>query len=181
MAEAQARPRDVDTGDTAALIETGEYCGGQFAVVVTDERIEGDGKEAVKTATVSVDGEAVEVVPGKKGFAIRENVAMFSTRLLQDIYARPETYFVRREVARTDQDLARFRREVYNIYQMQRTFEESGAWFMNEHSCRNPFPCEYIPVCYGGDPDAVCDGVTTPPSYKRIFVDLTVGGQETGE
>jgi hypothetical protein len=29
--------------------------------------------------------------------------------------------------------------------------------------------------------DAVCDGRTTPDGFKRIFVDLTVNGQEIEE
>jgi hypothetical protein len=41
----------------------------------------------------------------RKGFAIRETIGMFGARLLNDIYERPEFYFVRREIARTDAEI----------------------------------------------------------------------------
>jgi hypothetical protein len=49
---------------------------------------------------VNVDGDVceVEIEPGKKGFAIRETIAMYGARLLNDIYERPEFYYVRREI-----------------------------------------------------------------------------------
>jgi hypothetical protein len=50
-----------------------------------------------------------------------------------------------------------------------------------KHQCRATFACKFIPICYGPGADAVCDGKTTPPGFKRIFVDLTVNGQEVDD
>ena len=165
------KPAKLTQKDTAAFIESGEYRGAEFTV-----KVEGE-----DPPVVTVDGEEVEVEQGKKGFAIRESVSMYGARLLDDIYERPEFYYARREIARTDKDLEHFRKEVYNIYQAQRTFANTGHWYENEQQCRATFPCAYIPICYGPGADAVCDGETTPDSFKRIFTDLTVGGEEVNQ
>lgn len=162
------KPCELTQKETAELIETGKYCGVEFAVA-------GD------VSGVSVDGVWATVIPGKKGFAIRETIGMYSARLLGDIYERPEFYFQRREIVRTDAELAAFKIEIYSIYQAQRLFAKTGCWFSNEQQCRATFPCPYISICYGTGADSVCDGRTTPPGYKRIFVDLTVRGQPVEE
>jgi hypothetical protein len=70
---------------------------------------------------------------------------------------------------------------LYAVYQSQKLMAKHGTWFENESQCRATFPCPYIPICYGPGAAAVCDGKTTPPNFKRIFVDLTVNGQEVEE
>lgn len=157
------KPCELTQKETAELLDTKTYCGVQFSVV-------GD------VNGVTVDAIPCEVIPGKKGFAIRETVGMYSARLLQDIYERPEFYFRRREIARTDADLAAFEKQLPAIYAAQKSYAAGNNWFENEQQCRATFPCAYIPICYGPGADAVCDGKTTPPGFKRIFVDLTIGG-----
>lgn len=159
------KPTKLTQADTATLIAAGEYCGVVFEVKVGPEDPEkpGDGPR------VTVDGVDAEVHPGKKGFAIRETPAMYGARLLNDIYERPEFYFQRKEIARSDADLKKFRVELFNIYQAQRLFDTTGCWYENEQQCRATFPCPFIPICYGPGADAVCDGETTPDEFKRIF------------
>lgn len=166
------KPAMLTQKDTAAFIDTGVYQDVNFLVAVTLTNVEGT------SHLVSVNGQSCEVEMGKKGFAIRETVDMFGARLLQDMYARPDFYFARREIARTANDLREFRKELFAIYSAQSAFSKGNYWFSNESACRATFPCTFLPVCYGPGASAVCDGKTTPTGFKRIFVDLTINGKE---
>jgi hypothetical protein len=170
------KPKELSQKDTAALIETKTYFGQEFEVETFPLGADEAGNIVVPPR-MTVDGEPCDIEMGKKGFSIRETVGMYAARLLSDIYERPDFYYARREIARTDQEIRKFRGEVYNIYQMMKTFSKSGHWFENESQCRATFPCPFIPVCYGPGADAVCDGKTTPQGFKRIFVDLKVNGE----
>ena len=170
------KPKELTQAQTAEFIQTSVYMGSEFKVGAITGGLTPKGE-----VTVLVDSEVVEVIPGKKGFAIRETIEMFGARLMQDIYERPEFYFVRREIARTDADLTAFRRQLFSIYQAQKLAGKYSAWVENESQCRATFPCPYIPICYGPGADAVCDGTTTPNGFKRIFVDLTVNGEAIEE
>lgn len=158
------KPSMLTQKETAEFIKTETYCDQKFDVEEI-VRINGD------PAQVKVDGEPAEIEPGKKGFAVKETVAMFGARLLQDIYARPDFYYARREIARTDAEIRKFRGELYNIYQAKRLYARTGFWWENERQCRATRSCDMIPICYGPGADAVCDGKTTPPNFTRIFVD----------
>lgn len=170
------KPCVLSQKDTAEFLETGVYCGATFAVRRSEETaaLEDLGR-------IWIDGEEAELSPGKKGFAIRETVGMFGARLLADIYERPDFYYARREIARTDAEITKFRGELFNIYQAMKMFTKGKCWYENESQCRATFPCPHIGICYGPGADAVCDGETTPPGYKRIFVDLKVAGKDIAE
>lgn len=162
-------PKMLTQADTAKFIETGEYMGQKFTV----ERP----MAPAGNAAYLVNGESVEIEPGKKGFAIRESVEMFGARLLTDIYARPEFYYCRKEIIRTDAELDAFQVSCYNVYQTQRMMEKNNLWYDNHDACQATFKCPMMGICFGPGANAVCDGKTTPPGYKRIFVDLTVNEQ----
>jgi hypothetical protein len=171
------QPKALSQKDTTEFFTTGKYFDQEFKV----ERHYDGGNEAPMTR-LEVDGESAEWEVGKSGnIAIKETVGMYGARLLADIYERPDFYYHRREIARTDQDIKKFRHELYNIYQAQKMFAKTEFWYENEHQCRATFPCPFIPICYGPGADAVCDGKTTPNGFKRIFVDLTVNGDAIPE
>lgn len=172
------KPKMLTQAESARIIAEGTYCDQAF-VVSTGVYETGSEKEGQHWCIV--DGETVDVEEGKKGFAIRESITMYGARLLADIYQRPEFYFVRREVSRTDAEVRKARVECYNVYQAEKLMDKAGCWFENESSCRATFACKFIPICYGPGADAVCDGKTTPTGFRRIFVDLTVNGQEMEE
>lgn len=155
------KPKTLTQKDTKAFLKTHTYCDGPFKVEISP----GVGG----TDIVTVNEEVAEVILGKKANAIKETVDMFGTRLLLDITTRPEFYFQRREIARTDRDLERFEKELFNIYQAQKMMDRSNCWYENESQCRATFHCQYIPICYGPGADAVCDGKTTPDGFRRIF------------
>jgi hypothetical protein len=166
------KPAMLTQKETAEFIQTGKYHDQEFEV----ECGHTDGFLWIKA-----DGEEVEIESGKKSYAIRETVGMFGARLLADIYERPDFYYARREIARTDQEIRRFRGELYNIYQAMRMYDRTQFWWENEHQCRANRACDMIPICYGPGADAVCDGTTTPQGFKRIFVDVTVHGEALPE
>ncbi|KKL54053.1 hypothetical protein LCGC14_2269250, partial [marine sediment metagenome] len=161
------KPKALTQKDTKALVETGKYCGTEFTVWVEADDTAENGVRWVK-----VDDRVAEIEHGKKGYAIRETPELYGARLLQDIYKRPEFYFARREIPRTAQDIKKFEKQLYNIYQSMKSMRDSGHWFENEHACEATFKCPYIPLCY---PDVDITGGQTPPGYKRIFMDMTVG------
>lgn len=171
------KPTDLTQAETKEFLATGDYCGQKFQT-----QWYGPDRDHVQLEDgIKVDNIPVEITPGKKGFAIKESVAMFGARLLQDIYARPDFYYQRREIVRTDEELREFQEELFAIYQAQKAFERNNCYFSNESQCRATFACPNIPICYGPGAKAVCDGHTTPNGFKRIFVDLTVRGQDVEE
>ena len=163
------KPKMLTQADTAQFIVDGKYMGQEFEIKHPEE------------GEYWVNGSRATIEPGKKGFAIRETPEMYGARLLQDIQERPEFYFARREIVRTDQEIRAFEKSLYGVYKAQRAFEREDLWYDNESQCRATFACQYIPICYAGGADSVCDGKTTPSGYKRIFVDLTVKGQPIEE
>ena len=173
------KPKALTQKDTAAFMETGDYFGQKFHATARPATHPTD--PSMVYAAVQVDAADAEVEGGKKSYAIRETAGMYAARLLAEIQETPTKFFQRREIARTDADLAKFRRELYNVYQAQKTMDRTGGWFENESQCRATFPCPFIPVCYGPGAEAVSDGQTIPPGYKRIFVDLTKDGQPIGD
>ena len=166
------KPAVLTQKETAEFIASGEYCGQKFDIVQWTDNLN------PAKVIIDVEGITVTVEPGKKGFAIKETIAMFGARLLADIQTRPEFYFRRREIARTDKDLIGFRKQLYAVYQAMKNYAATGSWFENEQQCRATYACPFIPICYGPGADAVCDGHTTPQNFQRIFVDLTINGQE---
>jgi len=165
------KPKMLSQKDTATLLEMDEpsYYDQEFRIRVDED----DPK------FILVDDARAEVEIGKSGKpALRETIEMFGARLLHDMMETPEKFFQRKEIARTDKDLKRFRQELYNIYQSQRLMDKTGCWYENEQQCRATFPCPFIPICYGPGADAVCDGETTPDGFKRIFTDDPISDEE---
>lgn len=162
------RPSKLTQAESKALVETGKYLEEEFTV-----SMEG----SLSTLHAVVNGKAAETELGKKEgtFSIRETPEMFGVRLMKDIMLRPDYYFQRRVIPRTDADIRTFRAELYNIYQSMKTMRDSGHWFHNEHQCRATYPCPYIPACHHGLD--VSEG-KTPSGFKRIFTPVTVGGEE---
>lgn len=174
------KPTTLTQKATTEFLASKTYCGQEFTVEAFPYGVNESG-EMVNPPRCIVNGTETEVEVGKKSFAIKETIDMFGARLLQDITERPDFYFQRREIARTDLELAQFRQQLFAVYTAQKAYAKSGCWFENESQCRATFPCPYIPICYGPGADAVCDGKTTPPGFKRIFVDLTVNGETVDE
>jgi len=177
------RPKALTQADSKQFFEDGKYMGQIFEIICKGEcRVDG-GVEGVSIGPgqVWVEGVEAELKAGKKGVALKETVSMFAARLLDDITERPAHYFQRKEIVRSQKELDKFRSELYNLYVAQKNYAKTDSWYENENQCEATFKCQYIPICYGAGADAVCDGKTTPPGFKRIFVDLTIEGQQNAE
>lgn len=155
------KPSMLTQKETAAFLADPQhaYCGISFDVE----------QAGADPGIFLVGGEPADGEVGKSGnLAIRETLGMFAARLLHDITERPEHYFQRQEITRTEQDLQQFRVDLYNIYQSIRSSAKLDSWFENEQQCRATFPCPFIGICYGPGAKAVADGVTTPDGYVRV-------------
>ena len=178
------KPAGLSQKDYTVFIESHEYYGQTFEITVTDERqidtgeVDAKGKaKTQQTATVIIDGANATVEPGSKGFSIRETTQMYAARLLHEITELPEKYFIRREIVRTAAELKAAEIGFFNAYQVGKFMEAEGTWFENGSACKATFKCAFMPICFGPGADSVCDSVTTPVGFKRIFVDLTKEGE----
>jgi hypothetical protein len=147
--------------DTKLFAETGEYMGEKFTAVASIDNAE--------QPTLTVDGIHAEIEMGKKGYAIRETLRMFAARLLLDIQETPAKYFARREIARTDAELKKFRRDLFVTYQSMKLHESHNLFTENEASCDGSEVC--------------CDRkAPVPDGFKRLaFVDLTISAKSEEE
>lgn len=165
----QTRPKKLSQAVSLRLIkeatETGciEYEDETFKVLLDDF------DESGYPHIVCIDDVGATVEFGTNGKPmLRETVEMYCARLMRDICENPDEFFQRREVARTQRDLDRFRVDLWNIYQAQRLFDRSGCWFENEHQCRATYPCPFIPICYGPGADQVCETGEVPEGFRRL-------------
>lgn len=140
----QIKPKKLTQADSKKFVETGEYMGEKFEVE------EFTIKEDDTASFYTVNGERTEIEFGKKPdtFAIRETPDMYGARLLADISERPEFYFARKELTRTEADLKKFEQEVYNMYHTIKFMDRNNAWWMNEQQCEATFRCSNIDICY---------------------------------
>ena len=134
------KPKTLTQTLTRDFLDTGKYIGEEFDVL--DSSSTGD--------PILIDNEQAEILPGKRGFAIKETPRMYGIRLLHDIRERPHFYFNRREITRSDQDMESYRWQLYNIHTTLRTMISKGCWYKNEKQCEATFKCGYIPICYDG-------------------------------
>lgn len=160
------RPKKLTQAESKTFVETGlypldpEFFQQEFELYV--ENLPSG------SAAVTVANTPAEVTPGKKEgtYAVRETPEMYGARLLADIQARPEYYFARKPIARTDADLKQFEVELYHIYRTIRQMAKDNAWFKNENQCEATFKCPYMGLCYHNID--VSDG-QTPDGFRRIF------------
>ena len=169
----QTRPKKLTQAESKKFCETdGEYMGKKFNVTGSV----GDEEDLLR-----VDGEVADIEPGaepkakKDGttaprpFAIRETPDMYGQRLLQDISNEPDKYFFRKELSKTDADLAKFERELLGIYKTVVNLEEINGWWSDETQCEATFKCPYTSFCYNNitlAEDEVPDGFKR--TYKKV-------------
>ena len=105
---------------------------------------------------MTINGHDAVLEPAKKEgqFAIRETPEMYGARLLADIAERPEFYFVRRAIPKTDDELNRFQDELLCTFETMRMMSKMGSWYHCEKQCEATYHCDYLDICYNGiDPD----------------------------
>lgn len=104
--------------------------------------------ERVKTAT----GGWRQTGDTKLGYTVLQRdmtVDEWGDRLTDDIVARPEWYYQQREIARTDNQLAEFELELWDIQQSIRAAQKGNAWYRTVSVDTCPF-CSYFEPCGNG-------------------------------
>jgi hypothetical protein len=104
--------------------------------------------------------------PKKDKLKLRETSHMYGARLMHAIIDNPEKHYARKCIARTDDDIARFEKELHGIYQTVKYMEKNDLWYHNEHQCEATFTCPYIGPCYN---NVVLDPENPPDGFKCIF------------
>ncbi len=140
------KPKFLSIADSKKFVESGEYFSQKFVLTKLEEdnfKLNADGVPVIIESTA------------KKGqFKIKETPDMYGHRLLADIVERPEYYFARKELAKTDAELDRFHEELLSVFISMRTMYNMNSWYHCEEQCEATYNCDFIDLCYNGiDPD----------------------------
>lgn len=124
------------------------------------------------------DGNRVRTKDGKKwresgdakaGYTLQSRIETpeeFGERLTDDIVARPQWYFARREIPRLESDLQEYRAELWQIQLQMRESQRTGRWFRNTAACRAfGSACPYFSICTSGI-DVLRDGM--PDDFEQV-------------
>ncbi len=140
-------PKRLKISDGKKFVEDGMYFDQKFDVVYVIKD---------KGGNYYVNGAKADVESAKKEgeFKLRETPEMYGARLLADIAERPEYYFVRHPIPKTDADLEKFHKELLSVLISMRSMYNMDSWYHCEKQCEATYHCDYIDICYNGiDPD----------------------------
>ena len=147
------KPKKLSMADSKKFVENGVYFKEKFEIV-TSNGLEPHGIDIRVNGTLATVTSGALPKPTKKNpdpecpFAIRETPEMFGARLLADIRENPEKHFARKSIARTDEELARFDEEFYNIARVSHFMTRHNLWFVNENHCTATYRCSFHPICF---------------------------------
>jgi hypothetical protein len=108
---------------------------------------------------LDVAGNRVRTKDGKKwresgsaadGFTLQtrpETPEEWAARLHAAVSAEPDKYFARREIPRTDADLAEARRDLWDMAQVLHQCDREKRWPRNSSACVGFGTCPYIDLC----------------------------------
>ncbi len=140
------KPKKLSMADSKAFTSTGKgmYHGEEFKTEIFD------GGAGIGLDSIKINGIDAEITSDKKEgtFAIKETPEMFGARLLADIRENPEKHFARKFIPRTDEELARFDREFYNLARVAQFMTDRDLWFVNENRCTATYKCSFYPICF---------------------------------
>lgn len=80
----------------------------------------------------------------------RETPTEFSHRLREDIGARPDFYYARREIARTEDDLIEARWDTYQTTKLIHECNLENRWPRSTRACLTYGRCPYFELCTSG-------------------------------
>ncbi len=139
------RPKKLTQAESKKFVESGEYFVEKFEIH----------RDTCQPAIMTINQTAIDftnpdkVTLGKKAgvFAIRETPEMFGARLLADIREEPEKYFARKEIPRSDLELAQLDAEYDNIARITYFMARRNLWYRNENQCTARYRCSMHPIC----------------------------------
>jgi len=145
------RPKKLSKADAAAVGATGKY----FGSPVSDDSL----AELAETS--------------------RESPEMYEVRLAHDCAVeRPEYYFQRRPVPRTDRELLEYAQDVWDIGQDVLTARRSGRHTRNAGACfQYRSPCRFLDLCSGHD-SVESDGWVRKDQVHAELPDLEGDGRD---
>ncbi len=144
-------PKKLPIADSKKFVEDGMYFRQKFKIIITYNE---GGDPSIKSMTINGHDAVLEPAKKEGQFAIRETPEMYGARLLADIAERPEFYFVRRAIPKTDDELNRFQDELLCTFETMRMMSKMGSWYHCEKQCEATYHCDYLDICYNGiDPD----------------------------
>ncbi|KKN17957.1 hypothetical protein LCGC14_0960650 [marine sediment metagenome] len=144
-------PKKLTISDSKKFVEDGMYFTQRFEIIITYN--EGD-NPSIKSMTIGGHDAVLEPAKKEGQFTIRETPEMYGARLLADIAERPEYYFVRHPIPKTDADLEKFHKELLSVLISMRSMYNMDSWYHCEKQCEATYHCDYIDICYNGiDPD----------------------------
>lgn len=124
--------------------------------------------DAAGQRVIKKDGTPRLSADAEKGYVLQARIQTpeeFGARLLKDIGERPDFYFGRREIARTDGELATYQREVCQEAELLRYRRCHNLWPASVSKWNCPW-CSYADLCLQGI--TVWDGDSPPAGYKRL-------------
>lgn len=170
----QTKMKKLSFADTRKFVKTGEYLGTEFDIVGASlrESVRANKKEnrkAVKAGTivgpdgVRVDGHPVKIVKGANDGDINfvETEGMYGTRVFTDIVTSPDTYFNRREISRSVEDMAKFERKLHAMYKTILMMRRTDGFWEDGTQCEATFRCDYTKYCWHNEvisPDNLLEG-----------------------
>lgn len=79
----------------------------------------------------------------------KESLEQFCNRLAKDYIDRPDFYFFEQRYYRSEEDLERFREELWAFTQQYLYEQRNGINCKNASRCLDYGRCEYMPICLG--------------------------------
>ena len=154
-------PTKLTQGATKQLQETGRH--------IVDDVLIGEYEITCDGDKIShVDGFPVEIIPGKKGYAIRETVQMMGDRIAKDMNADPNKYFSRQIFMRTENDLLEARHELWQMAQIMGNSQRTGMYPRNTGACIGFGKCPYFRLCTNGFTGSDEDMPMLPDAFKVV-------------
>lgn len=126
--------------------------------VVTD----GDGRRIYKK-----DGTPRLSADAAQGYVLQtrlETAEEYAKRLWEDIQARPNYYYARREIPRLEDQIAEYQEELWAWTQMILSCRRTGRWLKNDGPMTCRF-CEYKDICLQNIP---VNETIIPAGYVRL-------------
>ena len=147
------RPKKLTQAETAKFVSVMEYYGEKFEVKV-------DGPHVI------IDDERRDLDTSGKLPVVHETPRMYGARLTRDIGERPDYYYQRREIGRTQHELDDGLWDAWVTAKIIRDCQRENRWPKNTTQCASRGRCQYTNICFGAGYDPATDNI--PEGYKIV-------------
>lgn len=134
----QIKAKKLSMADTKKFLKTGVYMEEKFKIIQDDF-----GENWIN----DVPTETVIGGPKKDQPAVYETAEMYGARYMASIIEAPHEHFARKVIARTEDDMRRVQKQIYNVYMLVKYTEQNDLWVQDENQCDATFKCPYMNIC----------------------------------